>query len=70
MELTFWAEPLDSKLTSVPSSSAPLQVDLYKECPFWLENTFCMNRDCSVETAEEVSVAFRSCLALVAPDSI
>lgn len=30
------------------------KVDLFKECPFWYENTFCMNRDCSVETADEV----------------
>ncbi|KAL7415279.1 endoplasmic reticulum Oxidoreductin 1-domain-containing protein [Mrakia frigida] len=32
------------------------KVDLFKECPFWHENTFCMNRDCSVETAEEGDV--------------
>lgn len=31
------------------------KVDLYRECPFWYENGFCMNRDCGVETADEVS---------------
>lgn len=32
-------------------------MDLFRECPFWYENGFCMNRDCGVETADEVSVA-------------
>jgi len=31
------------------------KVDLFRECPFWYENGFCMNRDCGVETADEVS---------------
>ena len=31
------------------------KVDLYRECPFWYENGFCMNRDCGVEAADEVS---------------
>ncbi|GHJ88695.1 hypothetical protein NliqN6_5097 [Naganishia liquefaciens] len=29
------------------------KVDLFRECPFWYENGFCMNRDCGVETADE-----------------
>ncbi|OCF61821.1 endoplasmic oxidoreductin 1 [Kwoniella mangroviensis CBS 10435] len=29
------------------------KVDLYKECPFWHENGFCMNRNCGVEEANE-----------------
>nr|XP_031858427.1 uncharacterized protein CI109_006190 [Kwoniella shandongensis]KAA5525499.1 hypothetical protein CI109_006190 [Kwoniella shandongensis] len=29
------------------------KVDLYKECPFWYENGFCMNRNCGVEAADE-----------------
>ena len=29
------------------------KVDLYRECPFWYENAFCMNRDCGVEEADE-----------------
>jgi hypothetical protein len=32
------------------------KVDLFRECPFWYENGFCMNRDCGVETADEVSL--------------
>ncbi|CED82463.1 Endoplasmic reticulum membrane-associated oxidoreductin involved in disulfide bond formation [Phaffia rhodozyma] len=32
------------------------KIDLYKECPFWYENVFCMNRDCSVETANESDI--------------
>lgn len=31
-----------------------MKVDLYRECPFWEENVFCMNRDCSVFTVDEV----------------
>lgn len=31
------------------------KVDLYRECPFWYENGFCMNRACGVETADEAS---------------
>ncbi|WVN86378.1 uncharacterized protein L203_101542 [Cryptococcus depauperatus CBS 7841] len=29
------------------------KVDLYKECPFWYENGFCMNRNCGVEELDE-----------------
>jgi hypothetical protein len=32
-----------------------LQVDLFKECPFWQEQGSCMNRACGVETTDEVS---------------
>lgn len=32
------------------------KVNLFKECPFWNENGFCMNRACSVETEEEANV--------------
>ena len=32
----------------------PIQVDLYRECPFWEENVFCMNRYCSIITVDEV----------------
>jgi hypothetical protein len=42
------------------------KVDLFRECPFWYENGFCMNRACGVEAADEVSAcsalqAHRSC---------
>ena len=30
------------------------KVDLYRECPFWEENVFCMNKDCSIVTVDEV----------------
>lgn len=33
------------------------KVDLFKDCPFWVENGLCMNRACGVETADEVSEA-------------
>lgn len=33
---------------------AGLQVDLYRECPFWEENTLCMNKDCIIATVDEV----------------
>lgn len=29
------------------------KVDLFRECPFWYENGFCMNRACGVEAANE-----------------
>ncbi|KAI0305714.1 endoplasmic oxidoreductin [Multifurca ochricompacta] len=29
------------------------RVDLYRECPFWEENVFCMNKDCSIITVDE-----------------
>ncbi|EST08441.1 Endoplasmic reticulum oxidoreductin 1 [Kalmanozyma brasiliensis GHG001] len=32
------------------------KVNLFKECPFWNENSFCMNRACSVETEDESDV--------------
>jgi hypothetical protein len=34
------------------------KVDLFRECPFWYENGFCMNRACGVEAADEVSSVF------------
>lgn len=37
-----------------------LQVDLFRECPFWQEDGSCMNRACSVETTEEVSGDWRA----------
>jgi hypothetical protein len=33
------------------------QVDLYRECPFWQENGFCMNRECAITTVDEASIA-------------
>lgn len=32
------------------------KVNLFKECPYWNENGFCMNRACSVETEDESNV--------------
>ncbi|ETS61708.1 hypothetical protein PaG_04211 [Moesziomyces aphidis] len=32
------------------------KVNLFKECPFWNENGFCMNRACSVETEDEADI--------------
>ncbi|RSH93337.1 hypothetical protein EHS25_007691 [Saitozyma podzolica] len=32
------------------------KVDLYRECPFWYENGFCMNRACGVEAADESEI--------------
>ncbi|KAI9508229.1 endoplasmic oxidoreductin [Russula earlei] len=32
------------------------RVDLYRECPFWEENVFCMNRDCSIITVDESEI--------------
>ncbi|CAO1632289.1 unnamed protein product [Sympodiomycopsis kandeliae] len=29
------------------------KVDLYKDCPFWVDNGLCMNRACTVEKASE-----------------
>lgn len=31
------------------------KVDLFRDCPFWVENGLCMNRACTVEKADEVS---------------
>jgi hypothetical protein len=30
------------------------QVDLYRDCPFWQEDSFCGNRACAVDWADEV----------------
>lgn len=45
------------------------KVDLFRECPFWYENGFCMNRDCGVETADEVSIrlSWHMCMSLIVP---
>ncbi|KAE8213930.1 hypothetical protein CF327_g2645 [Tilletia walkeri] len=32
------------------------KIDLFRECPFWHENGFCMNRACGVEQADEKDV--------------
>ncbi|KAI0266792.1 endoplasmic oxidoreductin [Gloeopeniophorella convolvens] len=32
------------------------RVDLYRECPFWEENVFCMNKDCSIVTVDESEI--------------
>ncbi|KIK99082.1 hypothetical protein PAXRUDRAFT_823187 [Paxillus rubicundulus Ve08.2h10] len=32
------------------------QVDLYRECPFWQENGFCMNRECGITTIDESEI--------------
>lgn len=29
------------------------KVDIYEDCPFWYEDTFCMNRDCGVQSEED-----------------
>jgi ERO1-like protein beta len=31
-----------------------IQVDLYRECPFWQENVFCANQGCGITTVDEV----------------
>ncbi|CAO1635044.1 unnamed protein product [Jaminaea pallidilutea] len=38
------------------------RVDLYRDCPFWVENGLCMNRACTVEKAseEEIPEEYRS----------
>ena len=30
------------------------KLNLWRECPFWNDDGLCMNRDCSVETTDEV----------------
>src|ERR1700722_5489797 len=30
------------------------QVGLYRECPFWQENGYCVNRECGITTVDEV----------------
>ncbi|KAG1867389.1 hypothetical protein F4604DRAFT_931568 [Suillus subluteus] len=32
------------------------QADLYRECPFWQENGFCMNRECGITTVDESEI--------------
>lgn len=32
------------------------KVDLYRECPFWQENGFCMNRACGIEDTDESDI--------------
>ncbi|KAG1453697.1 hypothetical protein G6F56_007505 [Rhizopus delemar] len=32
------------------------RADLWKDCPFWSENSLCTNRDCSVATVDEISL--------------
>jgi len=32
------------------------RVDLYRECPFWEENVYCMNKDCSIITVDESEI--------------
>jgi len=32
------------------------RVDLYRECPFWAENGFCMNRECGITTVDESEI--------------
>lgn len=29
------------------------RADLYRDCPFWQENAFCMNRECGITTVDE-----------------
>jgi ERO1-like protein beta len=41
------------------------RVDLYRECPFWQENGFCMNRECGITTVDEVCCQFLFCLLLI-----
>jgi len=35
-------------------------VDLFRECPFWEENTMCLNENCSVDNVNEVSTCATS----------
>ncbi|OAX41080.1 endoplasmic oxidoreductin-1 [Rhizopogon vinicolor AM-OR11-026] len=35
------------------------QVDLYRECPYWQENGFCMNRECGITTVDESEIPER-----------
>ena len=48
------------------------KVDLFKDCPFWHENGFCMNRDCGVEVADERDIPLKwradALGSLVVPD--
>ncbi|OBZ68243.1 Endoplasmic reticulum oxidoreductin-1 [Grifola frondosa] len=35
------------------------RVDLYRECPFWSDNGFCMNRECGITTVDESEIPER-----------
>ncbi|OCH95146.1 endoplasmic oxidoreductin, partial [Obba rivulosa] len=35
------------------------RVDLYRDCPFWQENGFCMNRECGITTVDESEIPER-----------
>ncbi|EMD37875.1 hypothetical protein CERSUDRAFT_83620 [Gelatoporia subvermispora B] len=35
------------------------RVDLYRECPFWQDNGFCMNRECGITTVDESEIPER-----------
>lgn len=35
------------------------QVDLYRDCPFWQENGYCMHRECGIDTVDEVRFPFK-----------
>ncbi|KAI0930261.1 hypothetical protein AcV5_007022 [Taiwanofungus camphoratus] len=32
------------------------RIDLYRDCPFWQENGFCMNRECGITTVDESEI--------------
>lgn len=32
------------------------KVDLYKDCPFWVDNSLCMSRDCAVSKVDESNI--------------
>jgi ERO1-like protein beta len=52
------------------------QVDLYRECPFWQDNGFCMNRECGITTVDESEIpekwraAALSKIELPSPDQV
>ncbi|TCD64625.1 hypothetical protein EIP91_003859 [Steccherinum ochraceum] len=35
------------------------RVDLYRDCPFWQENGYCMNRECGITTMDESEIPER-----------
>ncbi|CDO77316.1 hypothetical protein BN946_scf184775.g6 [Trametes cinnabarina] len=35
------------------------RVDLYRDCPYWQENGFCMNRECGITTVDESEIPER-----------
>ncbi|KAI0358422.1 endoplasmic oxidoreductin [Trametes cingulata] len=35
------------------------RVDLYRDCPYWQENGFCMNRECGITTVDESDIPER-----------